>query len=108
MFVLLALQATTWQATMFFYCMERVLETAGTVGGYSINKLEVVAPRYAGALQAWTNGLAAVSGMVAIRMAAVIVEWTGGWGGVFFLIACVYAIAAIAYQRLASSDRVLQ
>ena len=105
--MLLALAATTYQGAMFFYCCERVLETAGALGGYTVNKYEVVAPRYAGALQAWTNGLAAVSGMVAVRIAAVVVEVTGGWGGVFALIAFVYALAALSYLRLASSERVL-
>ena len=101
-FVLFALWAPTWQLAIFFFCAERVVETAGALGGFTVNKLEVVAPRYVGALEAWTNTLAAASGMLAVRMAAVLVEMTGGWDAVFVMIASVYLIAAVSYQRMAS------
>ncbi|HVN91877.1 MAG TPA: ACS family MFS transporter [Candidatus Binataceae bacterium] len=83
------------------------LSLAGTgigAGGFIVNHIDI-APRYAGILMGLSNTFATLPGIIGVAATGFILEATGSFSAVFYLIAMVYAVGALAYVAMASGER---
>ena len=78
--------------------------TACSVGGFATNHLEL-APNQSGLLMGVTNTLGSLSAGVGVFVSGIVLDFTQSWTAVFQLAAFIAVVGAVAYWRLASTER---
>lgn len=78
--------------------------TACSIGGFATNHLDL-APNQAGLLMGVTNTLGSLSAGVGVFVSGFVLDATQSWVAVFQLAALIAMVGAVAYWRLASTER---